>query len=124
MLLQLEIGSFVLKACEDSLLMGRRETKCHIIKRYIIGINHDFLCIKIYWALREVLQPGPERRGFQRFPRAPANVNACLITIIAQKRKLGRNCICKCVLSVAKKPRKRHIHCMHFENAASRANTK
>ena len=39
------------------------------------GIKHDFLCINIYWALREMLQLDPERRGFQTLPRDPADVS-------------------------------------------------
>ena len=41
----------------------------------IIGIKHDFLCINICWAPREVLKSEPERRGFQHLPRGPADVN-------------------------------------------------
>ena len=41
----------------------------------IIGIKHDFLCINICWALREVLKPEPERRGLQHLPRSPADVS-------------------------------------------------
>ena len=51
-----------------------------------IGIKHDFLCINICWAPKEVFKTEPEsrgfhgpeagveRRGFQHFPRGPANV--------------------------------------------------
>ena len=40
-----------------------------------IGIKHDFLCINICWALREVLKPEPERRVFQHLPPGLADVN-------------------------------------------------
>ena len=40
-----------------------------------IGIKHNFLCINICWAMKEVLKPEPERRGFQHFPRGPTDVN-------------------------------------------------
>ena len=40
-----------------------------------IGIKHDFLCINICWAPREVLKPEPEKGGFQHLPRGPADVN-------------------------------------------------
>ena len=40
-----------------------------------IGIKHDFLCINFCLAPREVLQPEPERRGFQHLLRGPADVN-------------------------------------------------
>ena len=40
-----------------------------------IGITHDFLCINICWAPREMLKPKPQRRGFQHLPRVPACVN-------------------------------------------------
>ena len=40
-----------------------------------IGIKHGFLCINICWAPREMLQPEPERRGFQPLLRGPADVN-------------------------------------------------
>ena len=35
-----------------------------------VGIKHDFLCINICWAPREVLKPEHERQGFQHLPRA------------------------------------------------------
>ena len=43
---------------------------------YNIGIKHGFLCINICWALREMLKPEPERRGFQPLPSGRAYVNA------------------------------------------------
>ena len=53
-----------------------------------IGIKHDFLCINNCRAPREMLNPEPERRGFQPFLRGPVDVlkcirKACLIVIIA-----------------------------------------
>ena len=40
-----------------------------------IGIKHDFLCINICLAPREMLRPEPERRGFQPLPRGLIDVN-------------------------------------------------
>ena len=40
-----------------------------------IEIKHDFLCINVCWAPREMLKPEPERRGFQHLPWGPADVN-------------------------------------------------
>ena len=42
---------------------------------YIVGIKHGFLCINICWAPREMLNPEPERRGFQPLLRGPADIN-------------------------------------------------
>ena len=47
-----------------------------IDSNYNIGIKHGFLCINICWALREMLKPEPERRGFQPLPSGLAYVNA------------------------------------------------
>ena len=41
---------------------------------YNIGIKHDFLCINVCWAPREVLKLQPERKGFQHLPRGLADV--------------------------------------------------
>ena len=40
-----------------------------------LGIKHGFLCINFCWALRKMLKPEPERRGFQPLPRGSADVN-------------------------------------------------
>ena len=40
-----------------------------VCSSFIIGINHDFLCVNICWAPRKVLKPELERWGF------PADVN-------------------------------------------------
>ena len=37
------------------------QTLAQFQPRNNIGIKHDFLCINICWALREVLKPEPER---------------------------------------------------------------
>ena len=34
-----------------------------------------FLCINVCRAPREILNPEPERRGFQPLPRGPVDVN-------------------------------------------------
>ena len=45
------------------------------IEVFIMGIKHDFLCINICRASREILKPEPKRRGFQPLPRGPVDVN-------------------------------------------------
>ena len=62
---------------ETARLQRKRMEKAEVTKKLIfftIGIKHDFLCITICWARREVLKPEP-RRGFQRLPRGLADVN-------------------------------------------------
>ena len=75
----------------------------------IIGIKHDFVCINICWAPREVLKPKPERRGFQQLPTGPADVNVSekhVRSLLLHKnqfffaRKLWRNCFRKFFLPV------------------------
>ena len=46
-----------------------------LFKSFIRGIKHDFICINICWAPREVLKPEPERWGFQHLPRGTVDVN-------------------------------------------------
>ena len=47
----------------------------HLKSVFNIGIKHDFLCINICRATREMLNPEPERGGFQPLPRGPVDVN-------------------------------------------------
>ena len=80
-----------------------------------IGIKHDFLCINICWAPREVLKPEPERRGFQHLPRGPADVNVSekpvwsLLFNFFFARKPWRNCFKKFFLPVPIMARKRTL---------------
>ena len=52
------------------------EYRCSKMKVIIIiGVKHDFLCINICRAPREMLKPEPERQGFRPLPRGPVDVN-------------------------------------------------
>ena len=101
---------------------------CCIVK-CIIGIKHDFLCINICWAPREVLKPEPGRRGFQHLPRGTADVNVLekhVWSLLLHKnfffaRKLRRNCFKMFFFSCTYNGAEKHVTCERFENAASRA---
>ena len=59
-----------------------KEEKIYIITLPNIGIKHDFLCINICWAPREVLKSEqPERRGFQHLPRGPAEQEQDILSL-------------------------------------------
>ena len=57
------------------------EACCKVIGFLIsnIGIKHGFSCINIRQVPWEVLKTEAEGRGFQRFPRDLANINAFAI---------------------------------------------
>ena len=94
-----------------------------------IGIKHDFLCISICWAPREVLNPEPERRGLQHLPRGPVDVSEKPVwSLLFHKNILllenWRKCFQKFFFfSCTYNGAKRLISCERFENAASRAKT-
>ena len=73
-------------------------------------------------------------RGFYIFPRERANVNGLENHVwslslhkntvrCTKTRNLWRKWTRKAVLPVAESPRKWHVHCVCFKNAAPRANT-
>ena len=56
------LGNFLSVKCRS---WGHIHHRRAVDITYNIGIKHDFLCINICWALREVLKPEPERWGVE-----------------------------------------------------------
>ena len=98
-----------------------------------IGIKHEFLCINICWAQREVLKPEPERRGFQHLPRIQQMLiyqEGMIYRYYCRKpffsffvRKLWRKCFKKVLFTCTYIGAEKYVTCERFENAAYRAKT-